>query len=271
MITRRRFKGDRCRSRAIKIIFSLLPAGLLITACGTPASPAGGPTASGASGTITVFAAASLTESFTELGTKFESAHPDAKINFSFGSSSTLATQITEGAPADVFAAANETTMKSVTDAGAGADPTTFVTNTLEIAVPSGNPGKINSLRDFGDEAKAIAICAPQVPCGSAAEQVFQAAKITAKPDTLEQDVKAALQKVALNEVDAALVYRTDVVTAGDKVEGIEFPEADQAVNKYPISTLTESQNSLLAQAFVDFVLGSEGQQVMREAGFGQP
>jgi len=179
-----------------------------------------------------------------------------------------LATQIVQGAPADVFAAASPATMERVTAAGAAETPTDFVSNTLEIAVLEGNPHKIVGLEDLADERKRIALCAPQVPCGAAAVKVFAAAKIVPKPDTLEQDVKATVQKVATDEVDAALVYKTDVIAAGDKVDGIEFAEAQQAVNTYPIATLKDSKNPALAKAFVDYVLSPEGQAVLAKAGF---
>jgi len=137
--------------------------------------------------------------------------------------------------------------------------------------VPKGNPGKIIGLADFADASKTIAICAPQVPCGAAAVKVFAAAKIVPKPDTLEQDVKATLAKVAADEVDAALVYRTDVISAPSDVEGIDFPEATQAVNTYPIAVLTQSKTADVAQAFVDYVLSSDGQAALKKAGFAQP
>lgn len=245
-----------------------------MTACG-PGSP--DPAASGdpsrptaSAGPITVFAAASLSEAFTRIGTDFE-ARSGGPVAFSFGSSATLATQINAGAPADVFAAASPSTMKTVTDAGGAVAPVAFVSNTLQIAVPTGNPGQITGLSDFADPSRTIAICAPQVPCGAAAEQVFAAAGITPTPDTLEQDVKAALAKVAADEVDAALVYRTDVIAAADDVEGIDFPEAGQAVNRYPIAVLAESRAPAVAQAFVDYVLSVDGQAVLQEAGFAQP
>lgn len=222
-------------------------------------------------GEITVLAAASLTESFETIGADFEQANPGTTVTFSFGSSSTLATQVIEGAPADVFAAANESTMQQVSDAGLNDEPTIFVTNVLEIAVPPGNPGDVTGLQDFADEDKRIAICAPEVPCGSAAEKVFESAGIEAKPDTLEQDVKATMQKVQLDEVDAALVYRTDVVSAGDKVEGISFDEAESVINNYPIATLTESQNSGVGKAFTEYVLSDEGAEVFSGVGFETP
>lgn len=246
----------------------------LPTACGSSAEPgattSSAPASSG-SGPITVLAAASLTEAFTQIGKDFEAKNADQQVTFSFGSSATLATQITQGAPADVFAAASPATMKTVTDAGAAADPANFVSNTLEIAVPKGNPGKVSGLSDFSDAGLKIAICAPEVPCGAAAVKVFAAAKITPKPDTLESDVKATLQKVSSDEVDAALVYKTDVVAAGSKVEGINFPESAQAVNEYPVATLKESNNAATAQAFVDYVLSADGQAVLTAAGFAKP
>ncbi|WP_329003919.1 molybdate ABC transporter substrate-binding protein [Kribbella sp. NBC_00709] len=220
------------------------------------------------SGTITVFAAASLTGTFTQLGKDFEAAHPGVKVNFNFAGSSALAKQINEGAPADVFASAAPKNMDDVKDKGT---PTNFVSNTLEIAVPKGNPGKITGLKDFADKNKKIALCAVQVPCGAAADKVFKATGIAAQPDSLEQDVKAALTKVGLGEVDAALVYKTDVLSAKDKVEGIEFPEASKAVNEYPIATLTKAPNADGAKAFVDYVLSDKGKAVLTAAGFSAP
>ena len=245
----------------------------LSAACGTPtrpAAPSPGTARGSDGGGITVLAAASLMEAFDEIGKDFEAKNPGSAVTFSFGSSATLATQIVQGAPADVFAAASPATMKTVTDAGAANTPTDFVSNTLHIAVPKGNPHKITGLADFADESRRIALCAPQVPCGAAAAKVFAEAKIAPKPDTLEQDVKATLQKVATDEVDAALVYKTDVIAAADQVDGMEFPEAEQAVNTYPIAALKESKNPELAQAFVDYVLAPEGQTVLAKAGFAQ-
>jgi len=250
---------------------ALLAGLVLLTACGPgsadPATP--GSTAAPAA-PITVFAAASLTQAFTQVGADF-SNRTGSEVTFSFGSSATLATQINAGAPADVFAAASPATMKTVTDAGGAADPVDFAANTLQIAVPKGNPGQITGLADFADGSRTIALCAPQVPCGAAAEKVFTAASITPKPDTLEQDVKAVLAKVAADEVDAALVYRTDVIAAADDVDGIGFPEAAQAVNTYPIAVLTESRAPDVARAFVDYVRFPEGRAVLVEAGFARP
>ncbi|MGW6201867.1 molybdate ABC transporter substrate-binding protein [Kribbella sp. NPDC055110] len=248
-------------------------AALALAGCGndTPAassSPSTGSSTLALSGTVNVLAAASLTGTFTQLGKDFEAAHPGVKVTFSFAGSSALAKQINSGAPADVFASAAPKNMDDVTDKGM---PTNFVKNTLEIAVPKGNPGKITGLKDFADKNKKIALCAVQVPCGAAADKVFKATGITAQPDSLEQDVKAALTKVSLGEVDAALVYKTDVLSAKDKVDGIEFPESSKAVNEYPIATLTKAPNPDGAKAFVDYVLSDKGKAVLTAAGFGAP
>jgi len=261
-------------SRFLRVVALAALTAVSLVACGSDDGSSGSSSPSGAqavSGDVTVFAAASLTESFDELGKQFEAEHPDAKVTFNYGGSSALAKQINEGAPADVFASASPKNMDEVTDAGNAADPTDFVSNTLMIVVPKGNPGGIKGLADFADESKKIALCAAEVPCGAAAEKVFTAAKITPKPDTLEQDVKAVLTKVELGEVDGALVYETDVQSAGGKVEGIGFPEAADAVNVYPIVVLEEAPNADGAKAFVDFVLSDKGQTVLTKAGFDKP
>ncbi len=262
--------------KRIALLVLAVVLGPLLSACGgaepqAPAAPSPTSEGSSAGGAITVLAAASLTEAFNQIGKDFEAKNPGSQVIFSFGSSATLATQMVQGAPADVFAAASPATMKIVTEAGAATAPKDFASNTLEIAVPKGNPHKITGLQDFGDASKRIALCAPQVPCGAAAVKIFAEAKIIPKPDTLEADVKATLQKVASDEVDAALVYRTDVIAAGDKVDGIQFSEAQQAINTYPIATLKESKNPALAQVFVDYVLSPEGQAVLAKAAFAQP
>jgi molybdate transport system substrate-binding protein len=263
--------------RTRSVVVALASAITLLTACGGGGSDNAGGAGSGSSGepkitgTVTVFAASSLTEVFTALGKKFES-RPGTKVQFSFGASSDLAEQISSGAPADVFASASPDSMATVTDAGdATGKPVTFVRNRLEIAVPKGNPGHVAKLSDFAKPQLKIALCAPEVPCGSAAVKAFQIAGIKPKPDTLEADVKAALQKVALGEVDAALVYRTDVKAAGDKVEGIDFPEGAKAINDYPIVALSGGSNPAAAKAFVDLVLSPTGRAAFDAAGFMQP
>ncbi|ROP35552.1 molybdate ABC transporter substrate-binding protein [Saccharothrix texasensis] len=221
---------------------------------------------------VTVFAAASLTEVFTRLAEDFEAARPGVEVVVNFGGSSALARQIGQGAPADVFASAAPADMAKVADAGGtAAAPVTFARNRLTIAVPAGNPAGVTGLADFADADAKIALCAEQVPCGAAAKRAFEAAGVTARPDTVEQDVKAVLTKVRLGEVDAALVYRTDVRSAGGEVEGIGFPEADRAVNDYPIAPLAEARNPAGARAFVDFVRSDRGRAALAEAGFDAP
>ena len=241
-----------------------------LTACGT--ADESGNSGGRPSGTLTVFAAASLTDVFTELGDRMEDRNPDLDIRFNFAASSALATQIVQGAPADLFASANQPQMAVVTDERLeDRDPLVFAENVLEIAVPAGNPGGVTGLADFADPDLVLAVCAAAVPCGAAATQVFEAAGVTAVPDTEEEDVRAALTKVQLGEVDAALVYATDVRSAGDDVEGIPFPEADEAVNDYPLCVLADAPNPTAARAFADLVHSDEGQQALADAGFRPP
>ncbi|MGY1724842.1 molybdate ABC transporter substrate-binding protein [Blastococcus sp. SYSU DS0533] len=257
------------RTRALLVVTALALAG-----CGgTPAGGGGSSaTGDGPTGTLTVFAAASLTDVFTELGERLEDEHPGLEVRFNFAGSSALATQITQGAPADVLASAAPPQMAVVADAGlAAGDPEVFTTNVLEIAVPAGNPAGVTGPSDLAREDLAVALCAPDVPCGAASEQVLAAAGVTAAPDTLEEDVRAALTKVELGEVDAALVYATDVAAAGDAVEGIAFPEADDAVTTYPIAALADAPNPEAAEAFLELVTSDAGQQALADAGFRAP
>ena len=221
------------------------------------------------SGSITVDAASSLTGTFKEIAADYQKLHPGAKIVLNYGASSALAASIVSGAPVDLFASASPATMKTVTDASlVQGTPTPFVSNTLEIAVPPGNPGKIKGLADFGNVSKKIAICAPEVPCGAAAVTVFGLTNITPKPDTLAPDVTTALTQVSTGEVDAALVYHTDVLAAGTAVVGITFPEAQRAINTYSIAPLVSSRNPKLAASFQRFILSAKGTNILRRAGF---
>ena len=234
-------------------------------------APAATPSASsGLTGAITVDAAASLDKVFPALARSFERRHPGATVTFNFGGSSALAASIVSGAPVDVFAAASTTTMRTVqtADLTAGA-PVVIARNRLEIAVPPGNPGKVSGLRDFADAGRTIVVCDRTVPCGAAAQQVFALARVTAKPDSYEPDVTSVLTKVAGNDADAGLVYVTDVRAAGAKVEGIPFPEAEQAVTDYPIAALKGSEHAALAAAWVAWVRAHERE--LRSAGFLAP
>ena len=257
-----------------KWVGALLALPLVLAGCGGSPSPSSSGSSPGGNvtGSLTVFAAASLTGVFGDLGTELEHEHPGLTVRFNFAGSQALAAQLAQGAPADVFASANQAQMDVVTKAGLPQrSPSVFAANVLEIAVPAGNPGRVTGLADFAEPDLTLAVCAPDVPCGAAAAQVFAAAGITARPDSQEEDVKAALTKVQLGEVDAALVYATDVRAAGSKVEGIEFPEAEQAVNGYPLCVLSAAPNPAAAKAFVDLVQGPTGQQALRAAGFRTP
>jgi molybdate transport system substrate-binding protein len=259
--------------RVVRVALATIAAvaAVALAACGSDAKPDTGATA-GVSGAVTVFAASSLTEPFTQIGKDFEAANPGTKVTFNFAGSSALATQITQGAPADVFAAASPATMKTVADSGdAAGEPVTFVRNQLVIAVPQGNPQGVATLADLAKPGIKVALCAEQVPCGAAAKKALDAAAVKITPVTQEQDVKAALAKLKLGEVDAALVYRTDVTASAGDVDGIEFPESAQAVNAYPIAVLTDAPNKAAAEAFVAWVRSGKGIAVLTRAGFQAP
>jgi molybdate transport system substrate-binding protein len=248
---------------------------LLLAACGSPsagapgASPSAG--AAGVRGRLTVFAAASLTEAFTTLGRRFEQAHPGTTVRFSFGPSSGLATQIVEGAPADVFAAASMTTMRQAVSAGVVSAPTTFARNVAEIAVPPGNPAHITVLADLARPGVKVALCQKAVPCGAVAAAVLAKAGVAVTPVTQEADVKATLSKVVLGEVDAGIVYATDVVAAGDSVEAVPIPDGLNVTTDYPLATVPASANPVAARAFVAFVLSVQGAAVLAGDGFRTP
>lgn len=253
---------------------------LALSACssssdpGTDSDSAGGSSSSSAkvSGQVTVFAAASLKESFTTLGETFEKQHPGTEVTFNFAGSDTLAASITSGAPADVFASASPKTMATVTDAGAAAGtPVTFVRNQLEIATLPGNPDRVSSLKDLTGSGLKVVLCDKTVPCGAAARKALDASGLDLTPVSYEQDVKAALTKVELKEADAAVVYKTDVKAAGDKVTGVDFPESAEAVNDYPITLLKNAPNTDAAKAFIELVKSAEGQRVLTGAGFRTP
>ncbi|MDM7831824.1 molybdate ABC transporter substrate-binding protein [Cellulomonas edaphi] len=259
----------------------------LLTLAGCSSAPVpedaagGAPSASadGLTGELTIFAAASLQPAFDELTAAFAAEHPGVTVDpVTYDGSSTLATQLVQGARADVFASADETTMAPVVDAGlVDGAPTTFTTNSLQILVPPGNPQQVASLADLATLAArggTVVLCAPEVPCGSAARKVLDAAGVELAPASEEQNVSAVLTKVTAGEADAGLVYRTDVLRAGHLARGVDFPEADEAINPYPIAALgddarPDGHDAATARAFVELVLSGEGQKVLAEAGFG--
>jgi molybdate transport system substrate-binding protein len=241
--------------------------------CGGGGAPQpAGPSGSAAATTLTVSAAASLTDVFNRLGKSFEEQNPGTTVRFNYGGSSDLAQQIVNGAPADVFAAANTSTMTTVFKAGlVNGQPATFVTNVLQIAVAPGNPKAVHKFADLTKPDLKVVVCAPQVPCGSATQQVEKATGVTLKPVSQEPDVRSALSKVATGDADAALVYVTDVKSSGGKVEGVDFPDASKALNQYPIAVLKNAPHADLADRFVALVRGPDGQRVLKNAGFGTP
>ncbi|MFK4637753.1 molybdate ABC transporter substrate-binding protein [Paenarthrobacter histidinolovorans] len=253
---------------------AILAAGTLaagLAGCGSGTNATATPTSS-LSGEITVFAAASLKTTFTQLAKDFEAANPGTKVKLSFAGSSDLVTQITQGAPADVFASADTKNMTKLADAKlVDGTATNFATNVLEIAVPPSNPASISSFADLAKPGVKVVTCASQVPCGAAADAVEKASGVALTPVSEESSVTDVLGKVTSGEADAGLVYVTDVKGAGDKVKGIPFAESDKAVNTYPIATVGSSKNKELAAAFVAAVTSDKGRKVLGDAGFGAP
>lgn len=240
------------------------------TAAPTTAKPA--TTVPAVEGDITVFAAASLTAAFNEVGEAFGKKYPDAKATFSFDASSALVNQIAQGAPADVFASADEANMKKLTGAGLnGSEPVIFATNVLEIIVAPGNPMGITGVADLAKPGLKVALCAPEVPCGAYAKQILDAANVTVTPATLEQNVKGVVTKVTAGEADAGIVYTTDIKAAGDKAAGVEIPEDINVVAAYPIASVKVSKNPDTDAAFIEFLLSDEGQAILAEYGFKAP
>ncbi|MFC4123923.1 molybdate ABC transporter substrate-binding protein [Nocardia rhizosphaerae] len=226
---------------------------------------------SGESGpSLTVFAAASLKHVFTGLEREFEAADPGVDVRFSFAGSSDLAAQLIAGAPADVFAAADQPTMDKVVASGRiTAAPLTFATNVLTLVTAPGNPKGINGIDDLADAA--VVVCAPQVPCGRATGKVAAAAGVTLAPVSEESSVTDVLTKVTSGQADAGIVYVTDAAGAGDKVESVPIPQASAAVNTYPIAVVDDSGQAEAARRFTEFVTGPAGRAALAAAGFGTP
>jgi molybdate transport system substrate-binding protein len=247
-------------------VATLLP--VVLSSCGSRDDKS----SSSASGsTLTVFAASSLTGAFTTIGQDFEKSHSGVSVTFDFGGSSDLVSQLQNGAPADVFASADTTNMHKATSAKLTVGtPVDFASNTMEIAVPPGNPAQITTFADLTKPGVKLVACAPEVPCGAAAAQLAHVAHQTLKPVSEEQSVTDVLAKVESGEADAGLVYVTDVQAAGNKVEGITFEESSQVVNTYPIVAIDRG-NTDLAKSFIDEVLGPDGQQVLADFGFAKP
>jgi molybdate transport system substrate-binding protein len=222
-------------------------------------------------GNLTVLAAASLTESFNEIGKAFEALHPGSKVTFSYDASSALATQANGGAPADVFASADQANMKKVTDAGNARDPRVFAHNRLALLVQKGNPKKVASLKDLDKAGVTFVLCAVEVPCGKYGAQALAKAGVKAQPKSLEQNVKAVVTKVATGQVYAGIGYVTDGKAGASQVDTVEIPEESNVVAEYPMAVLKQSTNANLAYAFLDYVLGPAAQAILTKYGFTGP
>lgn len=258
------------RSRRLVALITLLT--FLGVSCGSDGPDSAVTSEPAVAGDITVFAASSLTSAFTKIGQAFESAHPDSKVDFNFAASSELVAQINEGAPADVFASADEANMKKLTDAGGTVgDPQPFATNSLQIIVQPGNPKGMTGVADLAKPDVVFVTCAPEVPIGKYSAQVLAAANVNVSPASLEQNVKGIVTKVTLGEADAGIVYTTDVIAAGDQAAGIDIPADINVTATYPIAITKQAPNPGGARAFTDFVLSTAGQQILASYGFAAP
>jgi molybdate transport system substrate-binding protein len=280
----RRRARDRKRSALSAVGLTALGLSLLLAGCGSSGGPesersssplsstsplSSSPSSEISAGELLVFAAASLKTTFTQLGTLFEQLHPGSTATFNFAGSSDLVTQIAAGAPADVLAAADQNTMTKAVDAGAvSGTPVDFAGNVLTIVTQPGNPAGITAFADLTRPDLQVVVCAPQVPCGTAAVRVAQNSGVTLSPVSEELSVTDVLNKVQSEQADAGLVYVTDAATAGSKITEVPFPEAGDAVNVYPIAMLAQARQPALAAEFVNLVAGPAGQQVLRDAGF---
>jgi len=260
---RHAFRG-RGRARLLVLGIALLT---VAAACSSSPSTS---TDGSLSGSLTVSAAASLKEAFTAIGNAFEQAHPAVDITINFGASSTLAQQILDDAPVDVFAAADEATMKKVSDAGqTQGTPTIFATNSHEIIVRKGNPSKITSLADLASPGLIFVSCAPTVPIGAYSAQSLAKAGVAVTPSSLEPDVKGIVSKVSSGEADAGIVYATDVRATKGATDGVAIPSEFNVSARYPIAAVSSGSNDRAATAWIAFVTGAEGQSILQSYGFG--
>lgn len=247
---------------------ALLLAAILLSGCGGAPSAASSPPA--VSGQLTVLAAASLTDAFHEVGASFQRRYPGTQVQFSFGGSSTLAAQILQGAPADVFASADQPNMDRVSNQLAGT-PAVIASNRLQIAVGPGNPRHVASLADLARPDLVVVLCAPQVPCGTYSQQALRRAGVGVSARSQEADVRAVLTKVATGEADAGIVYATDVRSSGGKVAGVDIPDGENVPAAYPAAVLKTASNPRTAAAFLDFLRAPDGQAILQRYGFGKP
>lgn len=260
------------RSRRLPGLLSLLLAATLLAGCGGDAGEAAdSPAPAGANrlrGSLTVLAASSLTEAFDEIGKRFEAAHPEVNVTFSYDASSALVQQVVSGAPADVLATADEVTMQQAVSGSAVDAPAVFARNRLAIVVRAGNPEGVRGLADLARSDLLVVLCAEQVPCGRFSNQVLERAGVRAQPRSFEANVKGVVAKVVLGEADAGIAYVTDARAAGRQVEAVPIPDAQNVVAAYPLAVVKDAPNRTAAAAFVDYVRSSEGQSVLETFGF---
>ncbi|HEY6533721.1 MAG TPA: molybdate ABC transporter substrate-binding protein [Acidimicrobiales bacterium] len=271
-------RSPTTRRRGAVALLLLLAVLGFVAGCGSDSgstgatSPAATEATSSATGTVTVFAAASLTGAFEEAAEAFEEANPDAEVTINFAASSALAQQINEGAPADVFASADQANMQKAVDAGSIAgEPEVFATNDLQIIVEPGNPKGITGVADLAKSGVVYVTAAPEVPIGKYAAQVLEKAGVTATPSSLEADVRAVVTKVTSGEADAGIVYVTDVAAAGAKAQGVDIPADLNVVASYPVAVTEEAANPEAAAAWIAFITGIDGQTILAKYGFGSP
>jgi molybdate transport system substrate-binding protein len=270
--------GQAAGRRRAGLVAGVGAVALVLAACSSSSSTSssGGSSSSGSpaklSGTLVVFAATSLTDAFDKIGAEFHQANPGVTVKFNYNGSSSLATSINQGAPADVFASAAPANMKTVTDAGNAADtPKTFASNQGEIMVEKGNPDHITSVSQLANPAVKVVVCAPEVPCGAVATAIFKNADVTVKPVSQETNVGGVVTKVTLGEADAGIVYVTDVKANESKATGVPIPANENDTTEYPIAEIKSAPNASAATAFISFVLGTQGQQVLASFGFMPP
>jgi len=276
-------RADRASRRSVstqrpRVLLSVCvaAAALILAACSsssssTPSS-SGTPGSAKLSGNLVVFAATSLTDAFNKISAQFEKANPGVSVKINYNGSSSLATQITQGAPADVFASASPTNMKVVTDAGdAAGTPQLFTSNTGEIMVETGNPMHIKTVSDLDNSKVKVVVCAPAVPCGALAEDIFKNAGVTVKPVSEEQNVGGVVTKITLGEADAGIVYVTDVKANENDATGVPIPADQNDITQYPIVELKSAPNAAAAKAFISYVVGPNGQKVLTSFGFMSP
>jgi molybdate transport system substrate-binding protein len=263
--------------QVLQVMLAGVLTGALISGCGgsnqsSSSSSSGSSTQAAVSGKIIVFGAASLKKTFTEIGNRLKTDNPGTDVEYNFAGSSDLVTQLTQGAPGDVFASADTKNMDKAKQANLlASDPVNFASNTLTIVTETGNPKHIASFKDLAQPGLNVVICQQQVPCGSATKKIEDATGVKLSPVSEETQVTDVLTKVTTGQADAGLVYVTDAMGAGDKVTAVAFPESSSAVNTYPIAVLKESNNPDLAKKFVELVNSEAGQKILGAAGFAKP